>query len=215
MVQSISLKSPGPGAAHTALASWALQNTPDPVLPGDEETSSPLVGKDAGKFKLPMLGGGAFTLADSLGKVIVLDFWATWCGPCVKSLPGLIEQMSGFPDDKVVFLAVNQAESEEQVQQFLDARELMMPVAFDADGKVARTYGVDGIPHTVVIDRDGKVAFVKTGYETGDEKKIAAAVRKALGSDGAETPGKPSDSPADPRDDALPGDGLLPPPDLN
>ena len=94
--------------------------------------------------------------------LVLIDFWATWCGPCVKSLPGLVEAMASYPEDKVAFVAVNQGETKEQVEKFLTTRGLKMAVALDGDQSVAKKYGVDGIPHTVVIGRDGKVALVKT-----------------------------------------------------
>lgn len=193
--------------ALAALANWKFENTPDPLIPGDEGGSSPESGKDAADFSLTLLDDSKFSLAGAKGKVVVLDFWATWCGPCVKSLPGLVEAMSAFPPDKVVFLAVNQGETKEQVQQFLETRGLKMTVALDGDQAVAGKYGVDGIPHTVVVDPAGKIAFVKTGFEPGGDKQIADAVTKALG---AAAGGTALEKPAE----ESPGDSLLPPPKL-
>jgi len=190
LVHHFSLKEPPPPAALTALSEWKLELTPDPVLPEGDAAESPLAGKPAASFKLPLLEGDDFDLSKAKGKVVVLDFWATWCGPCVKSLPGLIEAMAEFPPDEVQFLAVNQGESKEQVDKFLKGRGWQMPVAFDADQKVAQKYGVEGIPHTVVIDREGNIAFTKTGAEPNGEKKIAAAVQKALD---AAAPDQPPD----------------------
>ncbi len=206
LVHHFSLKEPPPPAALSALSEWKLELTPDPVLPEGDGTESPLAGKDAPDFKLPMLEGDDFELSKAKGKVVVLDFWATWCGPCVKSLPGLIETMAEFPPDEVQFLAVNQGEAKEQVQKFLQGRGWQMPVAFDSDQKVAQKFGVEGIPHTVVIDREGKITFTKTGAAPNGEKKIAEAVQKALDAaapekdtekNGKDTPGekqKPDDS---------------------
>lgn len=130
----------------------------------------------------------------------------------MKSLPGLVEAMAAFPAEKVIFLAVNQGETKEQVEKFLTARGLKMSVALDADQGVAKKYGVDGIPHTVVIGRDGKVALVKTGYEPEGEKKIAEAVTKALegGATGPEP--TPSDKPEEKKSESAAEEPLLPAP---
>jgi peroxiredoxin len=208
LVHHFSLKEPPPPAALTALSEWKLEPTPDPVPPEGDGTESPLAGKPAADFKLPMLEGEDFELSKAKGKVVVLDFWATWCGPCVKSLPGLIEAMSEFPPEDVQFLAVNQGESKEQVKKFLSGRGWQMPVAFDADQKVAQKFGVEGIPYTVVIDREGNIAFTKTGAEPNGEKKIADAVQKALDAPGPEKEKKEEkDAPK-----AKPDDSLLPEP---
>jgi peroxiredoxin len=182
------MEAPPVSIGQAALAGWTLETTPDPVLPEAGGGDSALAGKAAEDFKLPLLEGGDFVLKAQSGKVVVLDFWATWCGPCVKSLPGLVEAMAGFAADEVTFLAVNQGETPEQVKRFLEARHLAMPVAMDADQAVARKYAVEGIPHTVVIGPDKKVAFVKVGFSAEGTKEIAAAVTKALAAKPAEPP---------------------------
>ena len=159
---------------------WKLAYTPEPVLPEAGGESSPMLTQEAPTFTLPLLAGGDFDLAKEKGKVIVLDFWATWCGPCVKSLPDMIAKMAEFDPSKVRFIAVNQAEPTDQVKTFLETRGWKMEVALDAFQRVGQQFKVEGIPHTVIIDPEGKVAFVKTGYSPDGAEKLAEQVRKHL-----------------------------------
>ena len=185
-VYSVRNTLPEPSAAGRAVGGWRLAYAPEPVLPesGGGGEGSALLGKDAPAFKLAMLGGGDFDLGEQKGRVVVLDFWATWCGPCIKSLPGLIEAMAQFPEDQVKLIGLNQAEAPEQVKRFLETRGWKLAVAMDAGQNVARQYGVDGIPHTVVIGPDGKVAWVQTGYSADGETAVAEAVKKLLATAG-------------------------------
>ncbi|MES2571129.1 MAG: TlpA disulfide reductase family protein, partial [Verrucomicrobiota bacterium] len=171
---------PESGAGLKALSHWHLRLAPEPVLPETGGESSAALGKEAKPFKLPLLEGGDFDLAQQKGKIVVLDFWATWCGPCIKSLPGLIEAMAAFPAEQVKLIGVNQSEPADQVKRFLETRKWKLSVAMDAGQGVSRQYGVDGIPHTVVIGPDGKVAWVKTGYSAQAAMETADAVRKLL-----------------------------------
>jgi len=180
-VHLIRSTAPPENAAMLALRDWKLQLAPEPVLPESGGESSPLLNQPAKAFKLPLMAGGDFDLAQEKGKVIVLDFWATWCGPCIKSLPDMIDQMSAFDPKKVRFIGVNQAEPKEQVKTFLETRGWKFEVALDANQRIGQSFGVEGIPHTVIIGPDGKVAYVKTGYEPDGAKKIAEQVRKLLG----------------------------------
>ncbi len=162
---------------------WQMLYAPAPDLPSGDggAAAGSLLGKKAADFKLPMLGdSGEFELGQNLGKVVVLDFWATWCGPCIRSLAELIAEMAAFSSDDVIFLGVNQGQSADEVQQFLEARGWEMPVALDQTQKVGRLFGVEGIPHTVVIGRDGKVAWAHSGYTPDAAKQIASAVLKAI-----------------------------------
>ncbi len=171
---------PEPTAAMLSLESWRLVFAPEPVVPESGGESSPMLGKVATPFKLPMLGGGDFDLSAEKGKVVVLDFWATWCGPCIKSLPGLIEVMSAFPTDRVKLIGVNQSEAPEQVKRFLETRGWKLEVAMDAGQSIAQKYGVDGIPHTVIVGPDGNIAWVKTGYSPDGDAEAAKAVQELL-----------------------------------
>ncbi|WP_395750411.1 TlpA family protein disulfide reductase [Prosthecobacter sp.] len=171
---------PPDSASMLALRDWKLKFAPEPVLPESGGQSSPLLNQDAKPFKLPLLSGDDFDLSNEKGKVIVLDFWATWCGPCIKSLPGMIDEMSAFDSKKVRFIGVNQGEDKEVVKTFLDTRGWKFEVAFDGNQRVGQSFGVEGIPHTVVIGPDGKIAYVKTGYEPDGAKTIAEKVKKLL-----------------------------------
>jgi thiol-disulfide isomerase/thioredoxin len=179
-VAVIRTTAPPPTAASSALADWHLVNAPDPVVPTGNGENSPLLGKDAPTFTLPMLDGSSFDLAAEKGHVVVLDFWASWCGPCIKSLPGLVELVGAFPSDKVKLVGINQGEAPDQVKQFLETRGLKLVTAMDADQGVGRKYGVDAIPHTIVVGPDGKVAWEQTGYDPDGEGGAADVIKKLL-----------------------------------
>jgi thiol-disulfide isomerase/thioredoxin len=172
---------PQPTPVMRSLQDWKLVYAPEPVIPESSEgTSSPLVGKEAKPFKLPLLEGGEFELAKEKGKVVILDFWATWCGPCIKSLPGLIEAVGAFPEDKVKLIGVDQSEAADQVKRFVETRGWKLTVALDAGSNVGQQYGVEGIPHTVIVGPDGKIAWVKTGYTPDGDKEASEAIKKLL-----------------------------------
>ena len=116
------------------------------------------------------MGGEPKTLASLKGHVVVLDFWATWCKPCVIDLPAVIETVGAFPEDKIVFYAVNRFESEETIQAFIDEEQLTLPVALDPENKIAGAFQVSAIPHLVVIDAEGIVRYINVGMALGGGK---------------------------------------------
>jgi peroxiredoxin len=128
------------------------------------------VGRTAPDFVLQTLDGSKLVrLADMRGRnVVVLDFFATWCGPCRASMPELIEMAEQFKPDGMVLFAVNQQEGREKVSRMLQRMgNPQVNVLLDSDGRVGDSYGVDSIPRTVVIGRDGIIKAAYTGSGIG------------------------------------------------
>jgi peroxiredoxin len=187
-VCGIRTTAPDPTPTERALDGWRLVNSPEPVIPQPGGNDSAQVGTVAADFSLPLLDGNDFALASGKGSVVVLDFWATWCGPCVRSLPGLVDMVSSFPPDRVKLVGVNQGEAPDQVKHFLQAKNLKLTVALDADQSVARKYGVDAIPHTVIVGPDGKIAWVQTGYDPDGDAAASDVIKHLLDGSAAKPP---------------------------
>jgi thiol-disulfide isomerase/thioredoxin len=170
-------------ATQLAYQNWKLQNAPDPKSAQDDDaspsgsagTESSLVGKPAPDFTLDLLDGKKFHLADHKGKVVVLDFWATWCGPCLQAMPQVERATHEFADKGVELIAVNLQETPDKIKALLERQKLTPTVALDRDGVVAQRYQANAIPQTVVIDREGKITrlFIGSTPKLGDQLKEA------------------------------------------
>lgn len=145
-----------------------------------------LAGETAPDFTLALLDGGSLTLSEKRGKeIVILDFWATWCGPCRIAMPVLSEVSKEFADKNVRLYGVNLEEDPETIRAYLDKQGLDVTVALDTDHSVAALYKVSGIPQTVIVGLDGKVAEVhvglwavpsadKFGPDTTEDEQMAA-----------------------------------------
>ena len=152
-----------------------------PVQSKGKAGKDPMVGKKAMPIQTKMLNGEDFNLADHKGKVVVLDFWASWCGPCVQALPELLGAASSFSSDQVKLIAVNQGEAKKVISKFLESKELEnLEVALDRNRKIGSDYGVEGIPRTVVIDSKGVVREVHVGYSSGLGERLKLEIEKLL-----------------------------------
>lgn len=116
-------------------------------------------GEQAPDFTLNNLHGQSESLASFKGSVVVLNFWASWCAPCLQEMPALEQLFKKFPGKEVIVVAVAEDESSEEVQKVANSFKLSFPVLVDSDGTIKDKYKVSGYPETFVIDKQGKIVF--------------------------------------------------------
>jgi peroxiredoxin len=146
-----------------------------------EETSLTRVGQAAPEFTVEQIDGGKFDLPNERGKVVVLNFFATWCGPCIKELPVLERDVwKQFEKDGLKVLVIGREETAEKIKAFREKHKLSVPFAPDPDKKIYSLYATKFIPRTYVIDRSGKIAHQTVGYNPAEFEQLVAAVRQAL-----------------------------------
>lgn len=121
-------------------------------------------GQAAPNFHLILDDGRYLSLHDLRGQPVLLNFWATWCGPCRLEMPEIVNVAATNPD--LVVLAINVQESMEQIQPFAEEFQMTLPVVRDTDGELRNLYEVRGMPTTVFIDRQGRIFTIWTGMLT-------------------------------------------------
>jgi peroxiredoxin/outer membrane lipoprotein-sorting protein len=135
-----------------------------------------LAGNEAGDFTLKDLEGREFNLKNLRGKVVLLSFWATWCGPCRLELPQMEKLHQEFKSKGLVVLGVNDEESE-IAREFVKSNNYSFPTLSDTKRDVARLYKISAIPTLIVVDREGKISTHFVGVRS--EQDVRAAVKKA------------------------------------
>lgn len=140
------------------------QSEPDTQIPEETVPSYHILSKGdaAPDFTADLADGTTFILSEQQGKVILLNFWATWCGPCVREMPAF-EKLHGEYEEDVVILAVNCMEDTEIVDAFLKENGYTFPIAYDTDGSINMRYPTQGIPYTLVIDAEGIIRNIYVG----------------------------------------------------
>ena len=133
-------------------------------------------------FSLTDMDGEQHTLDDYRGKVIMLNLWATWCPPCLREIPSMESIFQDLKDKGFVVLAVNQFETPDHVFAYMGQLSVYptFPVLFDRDSQVSELYGVKGLPTTLLINKQGQVAYRALGGRDFDHPRVRAIVNQLL-----------------------------------
>lgn len=133
-------------------------------------------------FTLKTLEGQEITLSGLKGKVVLLDFWATWCGPCKESIPHLTQIYKNYRDKgfELIGMSTDKAGDVEMVRRFVKSMEIPYPIIMTPD-EVARNYKITGLPTTVLIDREGKIREKIVGYNSAIGQQILSKVEELIG----------------------------------
>jgi cytochrome c biogenesis protein CcmG/thiol:disulfide interchange protein DsbE len=132
-------------------------------------------------FSLPAVSGSA-SLDSLRGRVVVVDFWASWCGPCHESFPWLAGLQKRYRDRGLTVVAINLDKERDKAEEFLARFQVPFTVAFDPAGKTAEAYGVSAMPFSFVIDRSGDIVFAHAGFDARKTEPLEDAVKEACGS---------------------------------
>lgn len=125
-------------------------------------------------------GAARLGLAEHRGKVVVVDFWASWCVPCRRSFPWLDAMQKKYADRGLVVIGVNEDNDFDDARAFLDDVPVAFRIVPDADGEIARAFELIAMPSTYIFGRDGEVAARHLGFKTGKQDEYEAVLRKLL-----------------------------------
>ena len=142
--------------------------------------SSGMEGQKAPDFALKSSTGENLRLSEYRGDVVMINFWATWCGPCRQEMPLLDELYSRYNRVGFNLLGVNIDDDSRRAMQMVEELGVNFPVLFDARKEVSKLYEVEAMPVTVIVDRQGTVRFVHHGYKPGYEEKYLDQIRSLL-----------------------------------
>ncbi|MBN8429799.1 MULTISPECIES: TlpA disulfide reductase family protein [Microbulbifer] len=131
-------------------------------------------------FTLASLKDGNLKLSEQRGEVIMLNFWASWCGPCREEMPLLNDLHARYEPVGFQVWGVNVDANREDAQAMLNKIPVEFPVLFDAQSQVSKMFGVQAMPSSVFIDRDGNVRYVHKGYRSGDEAEYKKIIKELI-----------------------------------
>ena len=156
-----------------AVLATALLATAWPAAATDGAVPAP-------QFSLASRAGGEVSLADLKGQVVMINFWASWCGPCRQEFPALDQIYAKYKPMGFTLVAINVESETSDAAKFLSATPASFPILFDPDNTVSGKYGVSAMPTTVLVDRQGRVRWQHRAYKPGDEAKYIEQIRAAL-----------------------------------
>jgi peroxiredoxin len=138
------------------------------------------VSAPAPQFTLASRAGQQVSLAQYKGQVVMLNFWASWCGPCRQEMPLLESIYKKYSKMGFTLLGVNVEPDSQAANDWLKQTPVSFPILYDKDSKVSKLYDVAGMPSTVIIDRSGKLRMLHRGYKPGDENEYLDSIRTLI-----------------------------------
>jgi peroxiredoxin len=155
---------------HCALAAVAIAAT---AFAAD-------AGGPAPAFTLSTLSGQQGALSQYKGQVVMVNFWATWCGPCQQEMPLLDQIYKKYKPAGFTLIGVNVDKDEPAVKELLARKPVSFPVLLDPANQVSKAYHLDEMPSSVIIDRKGQIRFLHRGYKPGDENEYQDRIRQLI-----------------------------------
>jgi thiol-disulfide isomerase/thioredoxin len=131
-------------------------------------------------FTLLSSSGENVRLAEQRGQVVMLNFWASWCGPCRQEMPLLEEMSKRYSAAGFVLYGVNVEEDNTDAKKLIKQLGVTFPILYDPESKASSIYNVDAMPTTVLIDKKGVIRYVNRGYKAGDEVKYREQIRELI-----------------------------------
>jgi len=150
------------------------------VFAASSLASSGMEGQPAPDFALKSATGENMRLSEYRGDVVMINFWATWCGPCRQEMPLLDEMYARYQRVGFNLLGVNIDDDSRRAMKMIDELGVSFPVLFDSRKEVSKLYEVEAMPVTVLVDREGRVRHVHHGYKPGYEQKYLDQIRSLL-----------------------------------
>ncbi len=142
--------------------------------------ASDLTGQPAPDFSLKSATGENLRLSEFRGDVVMINFWATWCGPCRQEMPLLDELFTRYQRVGFNLLGVNIDDDSRRAMKMIEDLGVSFPVLFDENKEVSKLYQVEAMPVTVIVDREGTVRYVHQGYKPGYEEHYLTEIRSLL-----------------------------------
>jgi peroxiredoxin len=150
------------------------------ALPASAQELKPWAGGATPPLELSDIKGARHRLADYRGKVVLVNFWATWCVPCRDEMPSIERLRASLDSRRFAVLAVNLAEPESRIQKFLDAVPLGFPVLLDRDAKIARAWQAKLLPATYIVGPDGSIRYRHLGELDWSKPEIRAQIARLM-----------------------------------
>lgn len=150
------------------------------IFMGSSLASSGLTGQTAPDFVLKSSTGENLRLSEYRGDVVMINFWATWCGPCRQEMPLLDELYGRYQRVGFSLLGVNIDDDSRRAMAMVNELGIRFPVLFDSEKKVSKLYEVEAMPLTILLDREGTVRHIHYGYKPGYEQKYLNEIRSLL-----------------------------------